>query len=48
MTGETVAVRRPEGGARILRFDPATNAWVSTGMFELFHPLGDKRYAMVV
>lgn len=44
---DTVAVRQPTGGARVLRFDPSINVWQPSRNIALFERLEDKRYAMV-
>ena len=47
LASDTVAVREPQAGAVIRRFDLATNSWPVAGRFTLFHRLQDKLYAMV-
>ncbi len=48
ISSESVAVRGPEGGAKLLRFDANQDQWREVGTFPLFHVLEDKRYAMVL
>ena len=47
ITSELVALRTPEG-ANLMRYDANRDEWRTTGSFTLFHPLEDKRYAMVL
>jgi hypothetical protein len=48
LNSQTVAVRRAEGGADILRFDPQTEEWKAAEKIPLFYWMDDKLHALVL
>ena len=48
LNSQTVAVRRADGGAAVLRFDPQTEEWKAAEKIPLFYWMDDKLHALVL